>query len=408
MSFNISLTGINSASKDLEVTSNNLSNAGTTGFKESRAEFNDLFAMDSMGIPSLAIGQGSRLANVGQMFNQGSFDFTDRSLDLAIEGEGFYRLDDDGEITYTRAGQFEADRDGYIVNNTGKHLTGYRTDDDGNRVGDGRDRLRLPTEGIEARATGEMKIGANLDADAEIKDPDAFDPADTESFNESTTTTVYDSQGSARDATIYFVKTDSNTWNAYTEVEGVDYEDEDQPWFGPQELTFDGSGNLVEGDSATYEAPFLANVDDLEIDVDFGEITQFARPFNVTNVSQNGYTAGEFQNIDVENDGKIFARYSNGEAQAVGQIALTSFPSQERLQSVGETSWEHTADAGDPLIGIPGQGQFGRIESGALEQSNVDVAEQLVNMITAQRNFSANTRMVTTQDQITQEVLNIR
>lgn len=327
---------------------------------------------------------------------------------MAIEGDGFYRLDDDGEITYTRAGQFEVDRDGFIVNNTGKRLTGFQTDADGNRVGDGRDHLELPTDGIPARATSEVEIGANLNADAEVMDPDNFDPADTDTFNESTTTTVFDSQGSARDATIYFVKTGSNTWNAYTEVEGVEWEDEDQPYFGPQELTFDASGNLVEGESATYEAPYQAAVDDLEIDMDFGGVTQFARPFNVTSIRQDGYTAGEFQNVDVEPDGKIFARYSNGEAQVVGQVALTGFPAQERLQSVGETSWEATAEAGDPLIGIPGQGQFGRIESGALEQSNVDVAEQLVNMITAQRNFSANTRMVTTQDQMTQEVLNIR
>ena len=210
MSFNVALTGINSASKDLETTSNNLANAGTTGFKKSRAEFNDLFALGPMGIPQLAIGQGSRLANVGQMFSQGSFEFTERSLDLGIEGGGFFRLDDNGDVSYTRAGEFEVDRDGYIVNNTGKRLTGYLTDEDGSRIGDGRDQLRIPTEGISARATEDAGLGANLNADDEILSPAEFDPEDVDSFNDTTTTTFYDSQGGAHDATFYFVKSGEN------------------------------------------------------------------------------------------------------------------------------------------------------------------------------------------------------
>ncbi len=408
MSFNVALTGLNAASKDLEATSNNLANAGTTGFKRSRAEFNDLFAMGPMGIPQLAVGQGARLANIGQMFTQGSFDFTERSLDLGIEGRGFFRLDDDGSVTYSRAGQFEVDRNGYIVNNTGKRLTGYRTDEEGNRVGDGRDLLRLPTEGIPARPTTNVAVGANLNADTDPLDPALFNPEDTETFHESTTTTVYDSQGSARDATFYFVKTSPNTWQVFTEVEGMDWGDGDAPYFGPHELVFDQAGNLVEGGRVEFEGEFLAAVEPLEVELDFRGLTQFARPFSVSRISQDGYTAGEFQNVDVEKDGRIFARYSNGQAQVVGQVALTSFASEERLLNVGETSWQETFEAGDPLIGVPGQGLFGRIENGALEQSNVDVAHELVNMITAQRNFSANARMVTTQDQITQEIINIR
>ncbi len=411
MSFNVALTGINAASKDLEATSNNLANSGTTGFKRSRAEFNDLFAMGPMGIPQLAIGQGARLANVGQMFTQGSFDFTERSLDLGIEGGGFFRLEDDGAVTYSRAGQFEVDREGYIVNNTGKRLTGYRTDEAGNRIGDGRDQLRLPTEGIPARSTSGVEVGANLNADVEAmgRNQVPFNPEDTETFHESTTTTVYDSQGSARDATFYFVKRGPNDWDVYTEIEGMDWDDENSPYFGPHQLEFDEAGNLAgENGVAAYEGEFAAAVEDLDIEVDFREVTQFARPFSVTRVSQDGYAAGEFENVDVEKDGRIFARYSNGQAQVVGQVGLTSFPSEERLLSVGETSWQETFEAGDPLIGVPGQGTFGRIENGALEQSNVDVAHELVNMITAQRNFSANARMVTTQDQITQEIINIR
>lgn len=407
MSFNVALTGINSASKDLETTSNNLSNAGTTGFKKSRAEFNDLFALGPMGIPQLAIGQGSRMANVGQMFTQGSFEFTERSLDMGIEGGGFFRLDDGGNISYTRAGQFEVDDEGYIVNNTGKRLTGYLTEEDGSRVGDGRDHLRVPTEGIPAQATQEASLGANLNADAEIKNPEAFDPSNIDTFNDSTTTTFYDSQGGAHDATFYFLKSGQNNWQVFTQVEGANYE-EGQQHFGPHQLEFDSAGNLVEGELKEITGEFNADVDDLDVEVDFGELTQFARPFNVTQISQDGYTAGEFQNVNVENDGTIFARYNNGETQAVGQVALTQFAAEERLQNVGETSWKATSEAGDPLIGVPGQGQFGSVVAGALEQSNVDVSEQLVDMITAQRNFSANAKMISTQDQVTQEILNIR
>ncbi|MBK1734835.1 flagellar basal body FlaE [Halorhodospira abdelmalekii] len=408
MSFNIALTGINSASKDLETTSNNLSNAGTTGFKKSRAEFNDLFAMGAMGVPNLAIGQGSRLANVGQLFNQGAFDFTERSLDLGVEGGGFFRLEEQGEITYSRAGEFEIDRDGYIVNNAGRNLTGFRTDDDGNRVGDGHDLLRVPTEGIAASATESAKLSANLNADAEVLDPALFDPEDTNTFNESTTTTFYDSQGSARDATFYFVKSGENQWSVFTEISGLDPDDQEALFGEPQVLEFDGAGNLLGDGMQEIEGEFAAQVEPLLAEIDFGGVTQFARPFNVTEISQDGYTAGEFENVNVEKDGTIYARYSNGERQAVGMVALTRFPSEERLQNAGQTSWQATAEAGDPLVGVPGEGRFGRIEAGALEQSNVEVSEQLVNMITAQRNFSANAKMISTQDQVTQEILQIR
>lgn len=407
MSFNVALTGINSASKELETTSNNLANAGTTGFKKSRAEFNDLFSLGPMGVPQLAIGQGSRLANVGQMFSQGAFEFTERSLDLGIEGGGFFRLEENGNVSYTRAGEFEVDRDGYIVNNTGKRLTGFQTDEDGSRISDGRVHLRVPTEGIPAQATESATVGANLNAAAEELDPANFDPENADTYNESTTTTFYDSQGRAHDATFFFVKNGENSWNVFTQVEGADYEG-DQEFFDPHQLEFDSAGNLVNGNAQDIETAFISDVEDLDVEIDFDSVTQFARPFNVTEVAQDGYTAGEFQNVNVEGDGTIFARYNNGETQAVGQVALTQFASEERLQNIGETSWKATSEAGDPLIGVPGQGQFGSIEAGALEQSNVEVSEQLVNMITAQRNFSANAKMISTQDQVTQEILNIR
>ncbi len=407
MSFNTALTGINSASQDLETTSNNLSNAGTSGFKRSRAEFDSILAMSRMGVADHAIGQGSQLGKVGQMFNQGSLEFTERNLDLGIQGGGFFRLNEDGKTTYTRAGQFQVDEDGYIVSKNGKQLTGFEVDDDGERVGDGRQALRLPTDGIEAQATQNIGLGANLNAEAEELDPEAFDPEDSDTYNNSTTTTIYDSQGKERNATFYFVKKGSNTWDVHTEVEGVEGEGENGT-LGPQTLEFDSAGSLVSGETAEYQAAFQDDVDDLDVEIDFSEMTQNARSFNVNDNSQDGYAAGEFQNVDIKSDGKIFARYTNGESKAVGQVALAQFRAERELDEVGETSWAATQEAGDPLIGPPDEGQFGSIESGALEQSNVETSEELVDMITAQRNYSANARMIKAEDQMTQEILNIR
>lgn len=411
MSFETAVTGVNSASKDLEATSNNLANAGTTGFKRSRAEFDSILAMSKMGISNQAIGQGAQLASVGQMFSQGSLEFTERNLDLGIQGGGFYRLEDGGEVTYTRAGQFQVDDDGYIVSSkNGKRLTGFQeqTEEGGYRIGgDGRQALKLPTGGIEAKATENIGLGANLNADAETLDPEAFNPEDPETYNDSTTTTIYDSQGQERNATFYFVKTGSNSWDVHTTVEGV----EDQP-DDPHELEFDKAGNLKDDEGeykeGTYQAELGDGVEGLDITVDFSEMTQFARPFSVNENSQDGHSAGDFQGVNVEEDGKIIARYTNGESQAVGQVALTNFRAERELEKAGETGWKATQAAGDPLIGTPDQGQFGTIESGALEQSNVETSEELVDMITAQRNYSANARMIKTEDQMTQEILNIR
>lgn len=417
MSFETAVTGINSASKDLETTSNNLANAGTTGFKRSRAEFDSILAMNQMGISGNAVGQGAQLANVGQMFSQGSLEFTERSLDLGIQGGGFFRLEDGGEVTYTRAGQFQVDDNGYIVSSkNGKRLTGFQMDAEGNRVGDGRQALKLPTDGMQAQATKSVELGANLSADAKVLNQDGeggFDPGNPDTYNHSTTTTVYDSQGKARNATHYFVKTGDNTWQVHTKVEGVEGQGENGTLGDPHELQFDKAGNLIDDEGTpykegTYQAALGDGVEDLDITVDFSDMTQFARPFSVNKASQDGHAAGEFQSVNIQGDGKIIARYNNGESQAVGQVALTNFRAERELEKAGETGWKATQAAGDPLIGTPDQGQFGTIESGALEQSNVETSEELVDMITAQRNFSANARMIKAQDQMTQEVLNIR
>ena len=408
MSFGTSLTGLNAAQSDLDITGNNIANSNTTGFKESRAEFADLFSFSNLGVTGLSIGQGVRLQNVGQQFSQGQFDFTENSLDLGISGNGFFRMSDDGDVTYTRSGAFQLDQDGWITNSAGKRLTGYQAQD-GEIRGDGTQELRVQTGNVAPNATETASILANLDAGAEAivdeeGDPRALDPEDTSTYNESTSTTFFDSQGNQRTANFFFQKTGGNAWNVFAQLDGEVVNADD-----PHELQFDVNGILEDGGTFDFTFDFEENgVDELDIEMDLSELTQFGSPFAVSDINQNGFAAGEFSSLDVESDGTIFARYTNGQSEVLGRVGISKFPSQENLQPVGDTEWEATFEAGDPVIGQPGTSDFGQIESGALEQANVDISEQLVNMIVAQRNFSANAKMISTEDQITQEILNIR
>ena len=409
MSFNIALSGLNAASSDLDVTSNNIANTGTVGFKESRAEFADLFATSQFGLGKNAVGQGAQLSNVRQTFNQGQFDFTGNSLDLAVSGTGFFRMSQDGDISYTRNGAFEIDRDGYIVNASNKRLTGYTADGEGNIAGAVGD-LQINTGDVAPQATTTMDLKANLDSNEE-QPPLAFDDENPDTYNFSTSTTIFDSLGRSHLATYYFVKgEEDNEWEIITDVNG-NIADPTAVTFNP-----DGSLNLVDGDAdpnvaftfAAADTAGLSGAEDLEFEVDFGGLTQFGTPFNVSDLKQNGFEAGQFSSLDVEADGTIFGRFTNGQSVVLGQVALARFPSPENLTQIGDTSWVESFESGAPLLGAADSSGLGAIESGALEQSNVNITEQLVNMITAQRNFQANAKMISTQDQVTQEIINIR
>ena len=408
MSFNISLSGLNAASSDLNVTSNNIANSGTVGFKGSRAEFADVFASSQLGISQNAVGQGAKLSNVRQQFSQGQFEFTDNSLDLAVNGTGFFRLDDGGNIAYSRAGAFEVDRNGQIINAEGKRLTGYQANDSGELTG-ALGPLTVDTGDVDPRATSELQVIANLNSNSTPFDDDApdFDASDPSTFNESTSTTVFDSLGNPQSATLYFRKTDTERqWEVYTEI-GDETE-------GPALVNFSSNGRFEglgpDGDGGSvFSGSFgTGDGDDLEIDIDFARLTQFGTPFSVAELRQDGFTAGQFAGLDVGDDGNIFGRFTNGQSRVLGQVALARFPNPERLSQLGDTSWAESFESGAPIVAAPGQSGLGGLQAGALEQSNVDITEQLVNMITAQRNFQANAKMISTQDQVTQEILNIR
>ncbi len=405
MSFNIALSGLNAASADLNVTSNNIANSGTVGFKGSRAEFADVFASSQLGISQNAVGQGAKLSNVRQQFSQGQFEFTENSLDLAVNGTGFFRLDDGGDIAYSRAGAFEVDRNGQIINAEGKRLTGYQANVDGELTG-ALGPLTVDTGDVDPRATSELELIANLNANAAAPE-EPFDPTDPSTFNESTSTTVFDSLGNPQSATLYFRKTENEReWEVYTEIENEPAQ--------VSTVTFASNGRFESlagdgTDGSVFTGTFpIDGADDLEIDLDFARLTQFGTPFSVAELRQDGFTAGQFAGLDVGDDGSIFGRFTNGQARVLGQVALARFPNPERLSQLGDTAWAESFESGAPIVGAPGQSGLGGLQAGALEQSNVDITAQLVNMITAQRNFQANAKMISTQDQVTQEILNIR
>ncbi|WP_019623465.1 flagellar hook protein FlgE [Thioalkalivibrio thiocyanoxidans] len=415
MPFNIGLSGLNSAQADLQTTGNNVSNAGTTGFKRSRAEFGDVFAQSFGGVSQTATGGGSRLLDVSQQFSQGRMEFTENGLDLAIDGEGFFMVSDEGGNYYTRAGEFQVDRDGYLVNNQGQRLQGFEPDDPGStdtgfNTG-ASDDLRLQTGASTPQATSEIEALVNLQSDAPVLDPDDFDFEEPESYNFSTSLTVYDSLGTARDAQIYFQKTGSQEWNAHARISnGTD--DDGNPQFldsDPIPLEFNGSGQLTSDPEEPFTFTGLFNdADPLEINFDFAGTTQYGGDFAVNDLGQNGFASGRLTGVDIDSSGVVFARFTNGQSSVLGQVAMANFRNPQGLEQLGNNLWAETFAAGDRTLDAPGSGNLGEIQAGALEASNVDIAQELVNLITAQRNFQANAQTISTADQVTQTIINIR
>ncbi|AKJ95286.1 MULTISPECIES: flagellar hook protein FlgE [Thioalkalivibrio] len=414
MPFNIGLSGLNAAQADLQTTGNNVSNSGTTGFKRSRAEFGDVFAQSFGGISQTAIGSGTRLQAVTQQFSQGRTEFTENGLDLAINGEGFFVLNDQGSTVYSRAGAFQVDRDGYLVNNQGLRLRGY-DEAGGTNLGD----LRLQTDTAAPQATSNLEALINLRSDAATlsDDPDDFVLDDPETYNFSTSLTMYDSLGIARDANLYFVKTAQNEWNAHVAVRRDDGNLEELANYGggdsgPLGLEFDVNGQLVGVDppaeGLTVPGGSLDGADDLVFDINFDGTTQFGGDFSVNDLNQDGFASGQLTGIDIDQTGVVFARFTNGQSSVLGQLALANFPNPQGLEQLGDNNWAETFAAGDVRLDRPGSSNLGSVQAGALEASNVDIAQELVNLITAQRNFQANAQTISTADQVTQTIINIR
>lgn len=409
MTFRIALSGLNAASTDLEVTGNNIANSSTTGFKESRAEFADVYASSVLDRSATAAGQGVRVARIAQQFTQGVVEFTSNNLDLAINGEGFFVLKDtNGSQVYTRAGAFSADRNGYVINQAGQQLQIYpaTTTTNGTTTFNtgALTALQLPTQPSPPQASTNIYAALNLDAQQAISTI-AFDPNDPASYNHSTSIVTYDSLGNDHTATMYFRKTADNQWDGYLYVDGVAAPS------GPLGMTFSSTGALTSPANGLFTGvgPFnLAGADPLSLTLDFSDTTQYGGPFAVNSLGQDGYSSGRLSGVDIDADGIVFARYTNGQSSAMGKVALAKFNNAQGLRQIGDTSWVETFPSGDAQLGEAGTSSFGAIQSGALEASTVDIAQQLVNLITAQRNFQANAQVITTSDAITQTVINLR
>jgi flagellar hook protein FlgE len=406
MSFRISLSGMNAASADLNVTSHNIANANTTGFKQSRAEFGDVFAVSAAGLSRNAIGAGVRLERVAQQFGQGNVDFTGRSLDLALSGEGFFTLSAGGSMVYSRAGNFGTDRDGYVVNPANQRLQVFLPNASGQGFDTGRMAdLQLASGDSPPQATGEVEVGTNLPANASAPIVSPFDASDPATYNYTTSLTVYDSLGASHSQSLFYIKTaNPNEWQVQTQIDGVDVGT-------PQTLQYSSSGQLVSPSPGRIALPPHTpptGAAPMAVTLDLSNSTQYGNAFGVNSLVQDGYATGRLTGIEVSSEGIVNARYTNGVSTPLGQVALTSFANPQGLQPLGDNGFAETFESGQARRGAAGSSDLGVIQGGALEASNVDLTEQLVNMISAQRNFQANAQMISTQDQITQTVINIR
>ena len=538
MPFRTALSGLNAASSELRVIGNNVANASTTGFKKSRSEFADIFATANLGAASNAIGSGVKIADISQQFSQGNIAFTDNNLDLAISGQGFFRLNNNGVSVYSRAGQFGVDRNGFIVNSQDQRLTGFIADSVGNITGALGD-IQLNSSDIAPKGTTNVNFGINLDASASIPaapvvssaftlgssganpvldsgdspvavgpmnlvdnygqqvtgaqlqfsntggnnwnvtmtgaggsvttvpmtvgttsavnlswDPDGsagsqnpanisidvsavtqvgggggtdmtasangslqgiFDVTDASTYNNSTSLTVFDSLGASHLSTVYYLKTGiPNQWETYAYIDGTAINGVQSN--GSDLLQFSSGGDLsaINGVSAPPSSFTTSSFNPgggaspMALTMDYGNVSQYGGGFNVNSLKQDGFATGRLSGIDIDDTGVILARFTNGQSRTLAQVALANFSNPQGLSQQGDLNWAESFDSGAALVGAPGSSSLGLVQSGALEGSNVDLTEQLVNMITAQRNFQANAQVISTADTVTQAIINIR
>ncbi len=419
MSFQQGLSGLNASSKNLEVIGNNIANANTFGSKVSRAEFSDVYAAALNGAGTNNVGIGTNLASVSQQFTQGSITTSDNPMDLAINGAGFFQISDGkNPTTYSRNGQFKLNRDGYIVNNSQQRLMGYAADAQGVIQPGQAVPLQLSAAGVAPKSTAAISLEMNLDSRKAVTLPAAggINFANADTYNNATSLTAYDVQGRPVALTYYFQKTAAETWDVYATANGVTVGGVAAAPLPITTISFPANGSaptapvgLVNFDvPGTTSASGATTAAITGVTLDVSKATQFGSAFGVTDLKQDGYAAGQLTAISVENNGIITARYSNGQSRPAGQIEVANFRNPQGLQPIGDNAWARTFTSGDPVTGVPGDGNLGVLQSGALEESNIDLTGELVSMITAQRIYQANAQTIKTQDQVLQTLVNLR
>ncbi len=421
MSFYTSLSGLRAAQTDMSAISHNLANVTTNGFKKSKAEFADVIASSLSQSPTMMIGSGTVTKAIRQQFSQGNLNQTGSSLDLAIAGDGFFAVkpnQDGSQVNFTRNGAFMVDNDRYVTDAQGAKVQVFPVDGSGAVIASGLDQtiaLRLPATSGTPVATAATALNVNLSANAAVK-TGAFDRFDPASYNQTTQTTIYDAGGNALTMTQYFVRTQAagggtptSEWQVYSFVGDVQLGTDAA---NPQPITmeFDANGAMTSPPGPVQFAPRGLGGSSIEqaLSLDLTGSTQLAQAFNVNSRSQDGAAVGQLQGVTVGSDGTVFASFSNGESQALGKVVLANFPNPSGMRQLGNSSWAATGLAGEVTLGSPGEKGLGSLMSSMLEGSNVDMTEELVGLIAAQRAFQANAKALDTSSQISQSILNIR
>ncbi|WP_369789331.1 flagellar hook protein FlgE [Rouxiella sp. WC2420] len=388
MSFSIATSGLDAVTQQMNSVSNNIANAGTVGFKSGHTQFSALYANGQpMGVGVSKIAQS--------ITRKGNFLASDSELHLAINGAGFFIVrDSSGAPAVTRAGTFGFDNQGRLSSN-GMLLQGHGVDAKGALQTGALTDLKISNGAIPAKASDTLGFTANLDSNAKVPTTKTFDPADASSFNSQHTSEVYDSLGGKHQLTQYFVKTGVNKWDVHYVADG---KVSSTP---PQSLTFNSSGKLL-----TPTGPLMLNsiftpttgAAAISLAVDYAGTSQYQSPFDVTQDKSNGYPTGQKTGQRIDEDGTVYATFSNGERLLQGQLVLANFRNPNGLSPQDNTTWQQTSASGEMLTGNPGTGLYGSIKASMLEESNVDLTAELVGLMTAQRSYQANTKVISTDN----------
>ncbi len=412
MSFEQGLSGLSAAAKNLDVIGNNVANTNTVGFKSSAVHFADIYAGAAGSVGGNAAGIGTRVGAVAQSFAQGSLTATSNPLDMAINGAGFFRLSDNGAVTFSRNGQFHLDKNGYVVNDGGARLTGYPAGAGGILPTASPTELVISQADASPKVTAKIAATVNLDSRVKPLSAAAFDPTDSTTYEHATATSVYDSLGNAHALSLYFVPTGpsatgENEWQVFATNDGTAI-----GTGSVGKVTFRTDG-LVDTTATTLPFSISTAVaggasSPLAMTLDQSAATQFGKKSGTNQLTQDGYTSGQLASYTVSDDGVILGRYTNGQSKPLGQIALANFTAADGLAPLGDNVWAESSTSGAPLVGPPGSASLGALQAGTVEESNVDLTAELVNMITAQRNYQANAQTIKTQDALMQTLVNLR
>ncbi len=434
----VSLSGLSAAQLDLNTTSNNIANANTYGFKESRAEFADVYSNSLFTNAKTTPGGGAQASQVAQQFHEGSSVYTNNPMDLRISGTGFFAVAKDRLLPQqnemTRNGAFHLNKDNYMVTANDEFLLGYQVDPKSGEVSSYEPQpLNIPAEFGKPKQTANIEVGVNVPANADLKDPTQFDFSDPDTYNRATSSTIYDSMGQSYKLTTYYLKdqTQPNTWNTYYTVTDKSGEKPLNIAQGDAQtpgghvghtMRFNNDGTLASlnggnpitsvglGDTAANGTPVdLNGADPMQtLNFDLDSATQFAAPFELTRFDEDGATTGFLTKVDFDENGSVLGTYSNGENVTLGRVALVRVPNEQGLDKKGGTQWDSTQFSGNKIWGESNKGSFGTLNNGVLEQSNIDMTQELVDLISAQRNFQANSRSLEVHNQLQQNILQIR